>query len=77
MKRCTERTLTTHDQFSSFASAEPEVHPSVVWTKSQAMAEGEELASKQLSQQAPLPNRRPSGGAKARTDASTKPQSRR
>ena len=34
--------------FSSFASAEPEIHPTVVWAKFQAMAEGARLASQQL-----------------------------
>jgi hypothetical protein len=34
--------------FSSFASAQPEVHPTVVWAKFQAMAEGARLASGQL-----------------------------
>jgi 5-methyltetrahydropteroyltriglutamate--homocysteine methyltransferase len=34
--------------FSSFASAEPEIHPTVVWAKFQAMAEGAQLASAQL-----------------------------
>jgi 5-methyltetrahydropteroyltriglutamate--homocysteine methyltransferase len=34
--------------FSSFANVEPEVHPTVVWAKFQAMAEGARLASEQL-----------------------------
>jgi 5-methyltetrahydropteroyltriglutamate--homocysteine methyltransferase len=34
--------------FSSFANADPEVHPTVVWAKFQAMAEGARLASQQL-----------------------------
>ena len=34
--------------FSSFASTEPEIHPTVVWAKFQAMAEGARLASQQL-----------------------------
>jgi 5-methyltetrahydropteroyltriglutamate--homocysteine methyltransferase len=34
--------------FSSFASAEPEIHPTVVWAKFRAMAEGARLASQQL-----------------------------
>ena len=34
--------------FSSFASPEPEIHPTVVWAKFQAMAEGARLASAQL-----------------------------
>jgi len=34
--------------FSSQASTEPEVHPTVVWAKFQAMAEGARLASKQM-----------------------------
>jgi 5-methyltetrahydropteroyltriglutamate--homocysteine methyltransferase len=34
--------------FSSFASSEPEIHPTVVWAKFQAMAEGAQLASVQL-----------------------------
>jgi 5-methyltetrahydropteroyltriglutamate--homocysteine methyltransferase len=34
--------------FSSFASSEPEIHPTVVWAKFQAMAEGARLASQQL-----------------------------
>jgi 5-methyltetrahydropteroyltriglutamate--homocysteine methyltransferase len=34
--------------FSSFASAEPEIHPTVVWAKFQAMAAGARLASAQL-----------------------------
>ena len=34
--------------FSSQATAEPEVHPSVVWLKFQAMAEGARLASQRL-----------------------------
>jgi 5-methyltetrahydropteroyltriglutamate--homocysteine methyltransferase len=34
--------------FSSFANAQPEVHPTVVWAKFQAMAEGARLASGQL-----------------------------
>lgn len=34
--------------FSSQASTEPEIHPTVVWAKFQAMAEGARLATKQL-----------------------------
>jgi 5-methyltetrahydropteroyltriglutamate--homocysteine methyltransferase len=34
--------------FSSFANAEPEVHPTVVWAKFQAMAESARLASERL-----------------------------
>jgi 5-methyltetrahydropteroyltriglutamate--homocysteine methyltransferase len=34
--------------FSSFASPEPEIHPTVVWAKFQAMAEGARLATAQL-----------------------------
>jgi 5-methyltetrahydropteroyltriglutamate--homocysteine methyltransferase len=34
--------------FSSFANTEPEVHPTVVWAKFQAMADGARLASTQL-----------------------------
>ena len=34
--------------FSSFASTEPEIHPTIVWAKFQAMAEGARLATKQL-----------------------------
>jgi 5-methyltetrahydropteroyltriglutamate--homocysteine methyltransferase len=34
--------------FSSQATMEPEVHPTVVWAKFQAMAEGARLASQQL-----------------------------
>jgi 5-methyltetrahydropteroyltriglutamate--homocysteine methyltransferase len=34
--------------FSSFANAQPEVHPTVVWAKFRAMAEGARLASEQL-----------------------------
>ncbi|MGH8071686.1 MAG: cobalamin-independent methionine synthase II family protein [Candidatus Entotheonellia bacterium] len=34
--------------FSSFASSEPEIHPTIVWAKFQAMAEGAQLASAQL-----------------------------
>jgi 5-methyltetrahydropteroyltriglutamate--homocysteine methyltransferase len=34
--------------FSSFANTEPEIHPSIVWTKFAALAEGARLASKQL-----------------------------
>jgi 5-methyltetrahydropteroyltriglutamate--homocysteine methyltransferase len=34
--------------FASQANAEPEIHPSVVWAKFQAMAEGARLASRQL-----------------------------
>ena len=34
--------------FSSMASTEPEIHPTVVWAKFQAMAEGARLASKEL-----------------------------
>ncbi|MCZ6906945.1 MAG: cobalamin-independent methionine synthase II family protein [Deltaproteobacteria bacterium] len=34
--------------FSSQATTEPEVHPTVVWAKFEAMAEGARLASKQL-----------------------------
>jgi 5-methyltetrahydropteroyltriglutamate--homocysteine methyltransferase len=34
--------------FSSFASSEPEIHPTVVWAKFQAMAEGARLASQEL-----------------------------
>jgi 5-methyltetrahydropteroyltriglutamate--homocysteine methyltransferase len=34
--------------FSSFASAEPEIHPTVVWAKFQAMTEGARLATAQL-----------------------------
>ncbi|MCI0900746.1 MAG: cobalamin-independent methionine synthase II family protein [Chloroflexi bacterium] len=34
--------------FSSFASSEPEIHPTVVWAKFQSMAEGARLASKEL-----------------------------
>ena len=34
--------------FSSMASTEPEIHPTVVWAKFQAMAEGARLASQEL-----------------------------
>jgi hypothetical protein len=34
--------------FSTFARAQPSVHPSVTWAKFQAMAEGARLASEQL-----------------------------
>jgi 5-methyltetrahydropteroyltriglutamate--homocysteine methyltransferase len=34
--------------FSSFASSEPEIHPTVVWAKFQSIAEGARLASKEL-----------------------------
>ena len=34
--------------FSSFASAEPEIHPTVVWAKFESMAEGARLASREL-----------------------------
>jgi 5-methyltetrahydropteroyltriglutamate--homocysteine methyltransferase len=34
--------------FSSMASIEPEIHPTVVWAKFQAMAEGARLASQEL-----------------------------
>jgi 5-methyltetrahydropteroyltriglutamate--homocysteine methyltransferase len=34
--------------FSSFANAEPEVHPTVVWAKFHAMAESARLASERL-----------------------------
>jgi 5-methyltetrahydropteroyltriglutamate--homocysteine methyltransferase len=34
--------------FSSFATTDPEVHPTVVWAKFQAMAEGARLASQRL-----------------------------
>jgi 5-methyltetrahydropteroyltriglutamate--homocysteine methyltransferase len=34
--------------FSSQATTEPEIHPTVVWAKFQAMAEGAQLATKQL-----------------------------
>jgi 5-methyltetrahydropteroyltriglutamate--homocysteine methyltransferase len=34
--------------FSSQATAEPEIHPSVVWAKFKAMAEGARLASEEL-----------------------------
>jgi 5-methyltetrahydropteroyltriglutamate--homocysteine methyltransferase len=34
--------------FSSFANTEPEVHPTVVWAKFEAMAEGARLASQRL-----------------------------
>jgi 5-methyltetrahydropteroyltriglutamate--homocysteine methyltransferase len=34
--------------FSSQATYSPEVHPSVVWAKFQAMAEGARLATRQL-----------------------------
>ena len=34
--------------FSSFANTEPEIHPTVVWAKFQAMAEGAKLASQEL-----------------------------
>jgi 5-methyltetrahydropteroyltriglutamate--homocysteine methyltransferase len=34
--------------FSSLATTEPEIHPTVVWAKLQAMAEGAALAAKQL-----------------------------
>jgi 5-methyltetrahydropteroyltriglutamate--homocysteine methyltransferase len=34
--------------FSSQATIEPEIHPTVVWAKFQAMAEGAQLASAQL-----------------------------
>jgi len=61
MKRSTERimrfaNLVGREQviagsdcgFSSQASTEPEVHPSVVWAKFQAIAQGARLASKQM-----------------------------
>jgi 5-methyltetrahydropteroyltriglutamate--homocysteine methyltransferase len=34
--------------FSSFASPEPEIHPTIVWAKFQAMTEGARLASRRL-----------------------------
>jgi len=34
--------------FSSFANTEPEIHPSIVWTKFAALAEGARIASQQL-----------------------------
>jgi 5-methyltetrahydropteroyltriglutamate--homocysteine methyltransferase len=34
--------------FSSQATPEPEIHPTVVWAKFQAMAEGARLATRQL-----------------------------
>ena len=34
--------------FSSQATAEPEIHPTVVWAKFKAMAEGARLASEEL-----------------------------
>jgi 5-methyltetrahydropteroyltriglutamate--homocysteine methyltransferase len=34
--------------FSSQATRNPEVHPTVMWAKFQAMAEGARLASRQL-----------------------------
>jgi 5-methyltetrahydropteroyltriglutamate--homocysteine methyltransferase len=34
--------------FSSQATAEPEIHPTVVWAKFKAMAEGARLATKEL-----------------------------
>ena len=34
--------------FSSFANTEPEIHPSIVWTKFQSLAEGARLASREL-----------------------------
>ena len=34
--------------FSSFANTEPEIPPTVVWAKFQAMAEGAKLASQEL-----------------------------
>jgi len=34
--------------FSSQANSEPEVHPTVVWAKFEAMAEGARLATRQL-----------------------------
>ena len=34
--------------FSSFASTEPEIHPTVVWAKFENMAEGARLASREL-----------------------------
>ena len=34
--------------FSSFANTEPEIHPTIVWTKFQSLAEGARLASREL-----------------------------
>ena len=34
--------------FSSFANTEPEIHPTIVWAKFQALAEGARLASNEL-----------------------------
>ncbi len=34
--------------FSSFANTEPEIHPTIVWTKFEALAEGARLASDEL-----------------------------
>ena len=53
--------------FGTFASTTPEVHPSIVWVKLQALVEGARIASKQLwagSRRAPK---------KARAGAKRKP----
>ena len=34
--------------FSSFANTEPEIHPTVVWAKLEALATGAQLASQEL-----------------------------
>ena len=34
--------------FSSQATTQPEIHPTVVWAKFQAMAEGAQIATKEL-----------------------------
>jgi 5-methyltetrahydropteroyltriglutamate--homocysteine methyltransferase len=54
MKRSKDRILTTHVigggdcGFSSQATFTPEVHPTVVWAKFRALAEGARLATKKL-----------------------------
>jgi 5-methyltetrahydropteroyltriglutamate--homocysteine methyltransferase len=34
--------------FSSFANTEPEIHPTIVWAKFAALAEGARIASREL-----------------------------
>jgi 5-methyltetrahydropteroyltriglutamate--homocysteine methyltransferase len=55
MKRSTDRILTTHagslprppDLFATFAGS-MEIHPSIVWAKLGALAEGARIASRRL-----------------------------
>jgi 5-methyltetrahydropteroyltriglutamate--homocysteine methyltransferase len=64
--------------FSSQATYHPEIHPTVVWEKFRAMAEGARLASRRLWRQSGSRAAQPSGrSAKRAAPANRKPPSKR